>query len=285
MNNNEREIERRKRGSFMRKKIWTIFLFMMIVLQLSCLTAFAKTTTQKVDLNGDKRKETVKIVEGSSVKVYINGKQMLQAPKYSQVRVVDYNKKDKYREIVVLKDANSRVRCYSVITLYRYNGKKLVQYAQGEGSSRSSNVLAAGHCYCYLDYNDLDWGIDFKGDGYLRVISMFSHRRYSVYSNITMLYKIQNGKFVIDSSKHHYTGDGENDALSKVPCNMNVYQYPRSTSNKKLFTLQKNTRFCIRRIVVNSKQTYVRIKDSKTKKYGWIIFPTKDIQISEPGMY
>ena len=69
----------------MKKKFWTIFLFMMIVLQLSGFSAFAKTTTQKADLNGDKKKETVKIVEGSSVKIYVNGKQMLQMPKYTQI--------------------------------------------------------------------------------------------------------------------------------------------------------------------------------------------------------
>ena len=270
----------------MKKKFWTIFLFMMIVLQLSCLTAFAKTTTQKADLNGDKKKETVKIVEGSSVKIYVNGKQMLQMPKYTQIRIVDFNKKDKYREIAALRTINTGNNFNGILTLYRYNGKKLTKYVEGDDRSRNNNVLSAGHCYGLSYFNDFEYGIEFKGDGYLRTDAMFSLKKYpGVFSNFTAVYKNLNGKLVLDSKKYHSAGEWSDVDLSKAPYNMSVYQYPRSTSNRKLFTLKKNYRFCIRQIVINSQKTYVQIKDSKSKKCGWLIFATKDIKISEPGMY
>lgn len=93
-------------------------------------------------------------------------------------------------------------------------------------------------------------------------------------------YKYSNGSIIFDKSKAHKVVTV--DTVYRNASQWKVYKYPRTTKNKKIFVLKKNSRYSPIEVRVDKKYFYMKIKNIKTRKIGWVIFKLNSLRQMSP---
>ena len=268
----------------------------------SLLHAFSEkdSTTTYADLNGDGKKENIKVTRNKNTcRVYVNGKYQFKYPyredysRYvsgdnlvflhnSSVRrsnvsaptrtdLVDLNRKDKYLEILV---ANVKG-----LTLYRYTGKKLKKYAAVSVPLYFTSVGEKG-AFEYFS------GHHIRGDGKIEVRSTIHSSKNKI--ELWLVYKIRNGTLVLDTGTDHNSvyDPGKLRSLnledresfytlsknSKLKAVTSLYVYNRSDYHskklQKLFTINVGEKYEILKVRIGKPYTAMNVKSNGKK--GWI---------------
>ena len=277
----------------------------------SLLHAYSEkdSTTTYADLNGDGKKENIKVTRNKNTcRVYINGKYQLKYPyredysRYvsgdnlvflhnSSVRrsnvsapteadLVDLNRKDKYLEILV---ANVKG-----LTLYRYTGKKLKKYASVSTPLYFTSVGEKGAFEYFQNHH-------IRGDGKIEIRSTIHSSKNTI--ELWLVYKIRNGTLVLDTGTDHNSvyDPGKLRSLnledresfytlsknSKLKAVTSLYVYNRSDYHskklQKLFTISIGEKYEILKVRIGKPYTAMNVK--RNGKKGWIFVSTDKLML------
>ena len=216
-----------------------------------------------IDLNGDGKEEHIensydKI--NSFQKVLINEEEVMKFPgnESQEFYLMDINKKDSYIEIIFEGSEKYNVYHYTGIQL-----KKISTW--NKGFSLNKNYMPT------LLYT--------KGDKTLAAYAgTWGKNVPSLYLIYT--YKYSNGTITFDKSKAHKVVAVDTDYRNVSK--WTVYKYPRITKNKKAFVLNKNSRYSPIEVKADKKYFYMKIKNIKTRKTGWVIFKLNTLRQMSP---
>lgn len=91
-------------------------------------------------------------------------------------------------------------------------------------------------------------------------------------------YTVKKNLIKFDSSVScKVTDDNGKDKIMKLKKSWTAYKYPRSGSNRKVFTVNKGGKVKVTDLKFSTKYTYLKVKNLKSKKTGWVVLRTKDI--------
>lgn len=248
---------------------------------------YPQTKTLKLDLNKDGKKETIKMQcrsYGDSwdsadnyYDVYINKKKVLKEGE--QIWIMDINQKDKYIEIVV------SYKHKSGLHIYRYNGKKLVLYASAKVTT-FHNLMKKNTIY-FAGYDER-YKIKTSGKGRLIVCnevyvpSAEMDELGDAFCNVEFNYIVKKNLIKYDQSASCKVNNVEGtNGILRINKKWNAYKYPRFSSNKKVFVINKGDKVKVTNFKFTAKYTYMKVKKLKTNKTGWVFFRTKDIENQE----
>ena len=216
-----------------------------------------------IDLIGDGKEEHIENVYdkiNSFQKVLINEEEVMKfTGNESQVfYLMDINKKDSYIEIIF-----EGSKKYNV---YHYTGTRLKKIATwNKGFSLNKNYMPT------LMYT--------KGNKTLTAYAgTWGKNVPSLYLIYT--YKYSNGSITFDKTKSHKVVTS-NTAYSNVS-KWTVYKYPRASNNKKAFVLKKKSKYSPIEVKLDTKYFYMKIKDTKSRKTGWVVFKRNALRQMSP---
>ena len=263
--------------------------------------------TIKVDLNGDGKEESIQIGrKDNKCKLYVNGKCQVKFfcqvtyARYvsgntlyngdlgpflketytgrSDVRIIDLNVRDKQKEILI---GNAKG-----VMIFRYNGKKLIKYAQGKTPLYFTNIANKKVFYYYNKHH-------IRGDGKIEFMGEIHSQKNKM--AFWFVYKVKKGKLILDKGAEHYserdtrkkrrtegcngcyylTGDGKLAATSDMSVyNTNNY---RSSGFKKLFTINTGEKYKILKLKIGNKYSSMYISSGKRK--GWTFIDTANLMM------
>lgn len=241
-----------------------------------------RTKTIKLDLNKDGKKENIKMEcytyddwdwdeADNYYNIYVNKKCVLRNG--SQIWIMDIDTRDKYIEIVAtFKGKNG-------LYIYRYNGKKLTLYASAKEKPLSN--LMKKNTVCFTGYGDRK-KIKPSGKGKIIIYNLMHMQNSVVAGDVWyetgLNYTVKKNLIKFDSSAScKVTDDNGKDKIMKLKKSWKAYKYPRSSSNKKIFTVNKGEKVKVTDLKFSTKYTYLKVKNLKSKKTGWVVFRTKEI--------
>lgn len=261
-----------------------VFLMMLLVVMtgtLSVQAAYSHFMTEELDetvqldLNRDGKKEIVKAqYKDGTLNEYslrINNKTVIK--KCWRIWLLDIDTKDKYIEIFTLSN-NAK----NQIQIYRYNGKKLVLYASASAKYDIENLKKNNWVYG-TEIN----GIKSLGNGRIVISSDISLEDGETMAGLNTLQAEFTYKVKKNSIKYNQSGickakgSGGDNCIFKFYKKWQGYKYPRSNSNKKVFTVNVGEKVKVTNFKFTPVYTYMKITKLKTKQAGWVILRTKDI--------
>ena len=262
----------------MKKRSIFLGMFIMVMLLWACTVNAAVTITKgKVqnkygfapdfekkyfyDLNGDGEEEYI-FLKGDYI--FINGKKMLMIEdmEMSMPRLCDINSNDKFTEI---QDGDGN--------FYRYNGKALYKYINkslGVGESISISPMT----YYEVDGRN---GLLLRGWLFGQHIKDKSFTCTGFF-NIPIPCVIRKGKI---SLKNKVVSC---DIMTcKAKTEIRIMESASKNNTKTKFKIKKGTKFFVTAVCITKDNIYLRVKDSISKKTGWLK-PSNKIVINT-GMY
>ena len=178
----------------------------------------------------------------------------------------DIDSRDKYIEIVTCSSAKKR------LTIYRWNGKKPVVYVSAALTPELTKLSGKNYCYAPGYYV---LGCEGNGKGRLTVkVAMIIRDDPCI---LDLNYKISNGCLQFENSSYAEVDKGLRIKGSQAGKAWTAYQYPRMTSNRKVFTLSKGEKVRTLKLKITRQYTFMQVKRMKNNQTGWVVFLTKDI--------
>lgn len=271
------------------KKTWMIAVLMITVLTISGMTVQAKNNFYYMgygkndisesndgyyiktvnDLNLDGKSDVIESFEDLNDKVILKINSIIvktydyrKSDARFRVGIGDLITKDKYKELFILEPSQK-------VVIYRYNGESLVKYTSSyKLNNKKHKILGKG---CYSSPTAVYGNGKYKSYG-----SLVHKNNKSADWGINFSYKVVNGNLMIDTSKVYKIDCGEA-GIIPAATTMYAYKYPRTSSNKLLFTLRKNQRYTPLKIKLGKKYSYVYVRSASTKQKGWILLRTADL--------
>lgn len=271
---------------YLKRAIVLIMLFVGILGTINVQAAYNKcptgryipykTKTIKVDLNKDGKKETVKVechgTYGTDCSLYINKK--LAIKNCGLIWITDIDTRDHYIEIIELGSEDP------ILKIYRYNGRKLTRYASAKCAYTFQNAMKNNYIYA-----ETTGRIETTGKGKIIIYSSVDVHSDNDHSGELgnsvengFCYTVRKNSIKLDQSALcKVTDENRGTGTRKIMKKWVIYKYPRLKANRKIFTVNKGDKVKIMNFKFTSKYTYMKIQKLKTKKVGWVIFRTKDL--------
>ncbi len=274
------------------------FLLLIVFMCMMSLVTFAEVRglrydkNYRVDLDGDGKKETLKLKEDHPTGIYINKKKIWSAKSNKKWDsdhydggywyLCDIKKNDKYKEIMLC--------LIQRIYIYRYKNGRIKLYA-----TSGLNTEGIGYNGLFARSMTSDTHPIVSGDGLIKLTTMLwatdtNYNGQELFVNLA--FRVKNKKLVVAKDEYH-----EINAKAQIEFAQKnkkylrtkgkktyVYQYPRGNNNKCLFVLKKGIKYKPLQIKITSKYVFVEIKvlNSENKGgSGWIGLDKKKVNKGE----
>lgn len=233
-----------------------------------CLVPNYPEERYKVDLDGDGKEELVIFDEEDFL---IINSSKVHLGYFWDAYLYDFNKNDKYREILIVKK--------TALTLYRYqNG---VLEIVGEGKRGGGDKAITSTIIAPIDV------LEPSKNNHIALAGHIKSKKTNMNMSFKLFYTIKNGKFVLDQKVTHegILKGGYYSRFGSYYLRSPLYVYKKSTikKNRLAFKIKKGTDYLkihFQKMKVGKKITKIQVKYRRKK--GWIFVRTKDVFIMEP---
>lgn len=255
-----------------------VFPVPMVQAANSKIVYLKENRTYRYDLNGDKKKEKIKVkctVSGYSnatIQLYVNGKRIFSRKRDSlgaKFYLVDLNKKDKYKELLVhgLSDSGTTGDFFAV--RYKGNNKKSVL----EGATQNGRKLRSNskqlNLYRFTLYSNTG-----QNKLYIKADTPYSNFYFgSYYVKVPVV--IKNGKLTAQKSSSYRALGQTRSYLYRLKRSMALYE-KASTSSSSVICYSGSSFHALELKPAQNSDTgglYVKVKMSSGKT-GWLYFPS-----------
>lgn len=234
--------------------------------------------TYRYDLNGDKKKEKIKVIcqrindTDATIQVYINGKKFFSRNRYAfgaEFYLVDLNTKDKYKELLVhaLSDSDTIGDFFAL----RYKGKNKKSIFEGTANKGAKLKSNTGQLDLYRFTLLSNTG---KNKLYISADTPYSNFYFGSYY-IKVPVAIKNGKLIAQKQSAYQVLAYTKTFVYQLKRSMPLYETASTGSN--YVTCYSGSKFKVLELkpAEKNKDTgalYVKIKTLSGKK-GWLYFP------------
>lgn len=272
----------------MKKKSSLLLMFFLIFTFFSPIPA-VQAANQKVvhlkenktyhyDLNGDKKKETIKVAckisgySNAEVQLYVNGKKLYSRKRDAlgaEFYLVDLNTKDKYKELLVhaISDSGTTGDFFAV----RYKGKNKKSILEGavkNGRKLKTNTSQLGlYRFTFLSNTG-------QNKLYLSADTPYSNSYFGCYY-IKVPVAVKNGKLIVQKLSTYKTLGSTKKFTYELSRGMSLYEKPTTASASAYCYSGSRFKALELKPATAGQETgalYVKVKMSSGKT-GWLYFP------------
>lgn len=234
--------------------------------------------TYRYDLNGDKKKETVKVkctVSGYSdatIQVYVNGKKLLSRKRDAlgaEFYLLDLDKKDKYKEILVHAESDSETT--ADFFAFRYRGKNKKSILEGTKEHGRKLRCNSGQLDLYRFTVSSNTG---QNKFYISADTPYSNFYFGSYY-IKVPVTMKNNKLTAQKLPSYKTLGSTKKYVYRLKYSMRLYEKASISSDSMICYGGTSFHALELKPVEQNKDTgalYVKVKTSSGKT-GWLYFP------------
>ena len=274
-----------------RRRFVTAVLLILMLSSIISVNGFAKTEkievnkTYKVDLNGDGRKEKLRVHFSNKKQewdhIYVNNRKCFTNQYYHgssgkdgiRFFLCDIDRNDPYKDLVF-------VQASSILAVYRYENNRIELYGQ---ITDRHNVI---ELTSWIGYDFDKFKLETPGDGTIKICQSMYAKTSSKEGQelfVDTVMRVSSGEVLIDENRYHRVNQkmqarySVSKYLKTKGKKTYVYQYPQESNNKLLFTLKKGVKYKPLQLRFTDQYTFIQIKIVSSKKTGWIGINTSSI--------